>query len=74
MLWRLENLPAIIKSNQAASMILDPKKWCVVSDAASLHQIVGIDDDGISAAQTADQIFDHTRGDRIERAAWLIHQ
>ncbi len=56
---RLNNLSAMSKLDQAASMSSDPEKCGVISDAARLRQITGNDDDRVAAAQTAHQIFDH---------------
>src|SRR5437899_9151488 len=71
---RRKNLPAMAGFNQMASSAIDPKKCCEVGDAARLSQVMSDYDYGIAAAQAGNEIFDHSRGDGIECAAWLVHE
>ena len=46
----------------------------VVRDARGLLHVVRDDDDGVLLRQLPHQVFDLQRGDRVERAARLVHQ
>jgi hypothetical protein len=46
----------------------------VVGNASRLLHVVRDDHDRVALAQFVDQLFDAGRGDRIQRAAGLIHE
>src|SRR5688500_2636405 len=71
---RFKNLAATAKFNQLPGMALDPEKSCIISNTPCLRQIMGDNDDGVAAAQSADQVFDYAGCNRVECAAWLVHQ
>jgi hypothetical protein len=69
-----KNLLVRARFNQIASIAIGPEKCCEVGDAARLSQVMGDYDYCVAAAQADYQIFHYSGGDRVKRAAWLVHE
>lgn len=60
--------------NETSGPVVNPKEGGVVRNAPGLGQVVGDDQNGVTAPQVDDEILNKAAGKRIKGAAGLIHE